>query len=116
MEIKPRPDNIPQRPRMTANVLRNLYAGDVIHGNPTTAARSAQKWLGNMRTWAAWAIEYRKRLDAVYVEHQAIAHDNRVEPGRLSDSVDLRCGFGDHCKVCAYLYEQHAANQLEECS
>lgn len=114
MEIKPRPDNIPQRPRMTAAVLRNLAAVKVPAQSGQTALTpdTATQWLADMRKWVAWAIEYRKRLDAVYVEHQAIAHDNRVEPGRLSDSVDLRCGFGNHCKVCAYLYEQHAANQL----
>lgn len=115
IENNPRPDNIPERPRLTADVLRNLYASDVIANNPTAPSDTAQGWLIATRRWAAWAIEYCRRLDAVYVEHQAVAHDRRVEPGEL-DHVSSICGGEasqiERCKVCAYLYEQHEANQL----
>ena len=100
--IHPRPD-MPQRPPMTAEVLRGLYASDIIEGNPTAAARSAKQWLTEMRKWAAWAIEYCKRLDDTYIEHQAVAHDLHVEPGALADAG--LCMMADACKVCAYLYE-----------
>lgn len=99
-QMHPRPDNIPQRPRLTRRAL-DCMTGD---------NKAASDWITSTRTWAAWAIEYCKRLDAMYVEHQAIAHEHRVEPGSLSDE-DLRYG-ADNCKVCAYLHEQHEANQL----
>lgn len=113
IESNPRPDNIPQRPRLTAAVLRNLYASDVIANNPSPTMDQASKWLADMRTWATWASEYCKRLDAVYVEHLAIFHYQRAEPGALADA-DL-IGFKAttaQCKVCAYLLGQHESNQL----
>ncbi len=107
-QSNPRPDDIPVRPRLTAGIVLNLRTSD-----GSARADSAKEWLAAMRKWAAWAIEYCNRLDAVYVEHQAIAHDHRVEPGALADTVGLRCVASlENCKVCAYLYEQYEANQL----
>ena len=111
IESHPHPDNIPKRPRMTAEVLRNLYASDTIANNPTPAAYSANRWLADMQKWTAWSSEYCKRLDAVYVEHQAMGHDHRVEPGDLADTW-AQPYAAVNCKVCAYLVDQHATNQL----
>lgn len=114
IETHPRPDNIPQRPRLTARVLADLRGVPDDDRYPSPRA-NALDWLAAMRTWAAWAFDYCERLDAAYVEHQAIAHDRRVEPGELAD-VGLMYGGGaaplERCKVCAYLYEQYEANQL----
>lgn len=116
IENNPRPDNIPLRPRLTAEVLRHLYAADIAATSPSTHCKSADLWLADMRAWAAWAIEYCKRLDAMYVEHHAIAHDRRIESGDLAgyrdDTRGIHYAATDNCKVCAYLLEQYQANQL----
>lgn len=110
-QSNPRPDKIPPRPRLTERTLSGLTS----IADENADSIKAVKWLHKMRTWAAWAIEYCKRLDAVYVEHQAVAHDRRVEPGEL-DHVSLMYGGEasqiERCKICAYLYEQQEANRL----
>ena len=111
-QSNPRPNDIPQRPRLDMLALGGLVSDCV-----TPGALAAQDWLTNTREWAAWAIGYCKRLDAVYVEHQAVAHNRRVESGDLGGYATNTLGVHyaatvDNCKVCAYLLEQYQANQL----
>ena len=114
IEMNPRP-NLPKRPQLTAGVLSHLKADDVTHGNPTAAARAAKQWLSDMDWWTKWAAGYCERLDAFYVEHQAIAHDRKVESGALADGWMLGGNAPlDNCPVCQYLTMEHANNQIKE--
>ena len=109
IENNPRPDNIPKRPRLTAEALSSL----MVHpdAGPSRKAAAAN-WLDEMRSWHSWAMSYCKRLDAMHVDHQAISHDRRVEPGALADAGPGM--LGNDCKICAYLNEQYEASQIQE--
>ncbi len=106
IEIEPHPET-PRRPKLTAEALASLYASD-IHGPSRVPAR---QWLTDMRDWVKWSDDYRKRLAAWYVEHQAVNHDRKVDPADLGHDP-LYYRTKEECKICAYLLEQYNTHSL----
>ncbi len=102
-EMNPCPE-IPRRPELTREALTFLETG-------SSSNVASVNWLAEMRTWLVWADGYRERLGGWYVEHQAVAHDRKVDPADLGPEP-LYYRTSEQCKVCAYLSDQYQTHTL----